>query len=259
MKKQKLVISDVDFTLLGDDRSLSDFARWYDEHQSRVQLVLTSGRFCRSVAESVQQTLLPDPAIIIGGVGTQLEMYPSRRPIRAWDLYRPDSGWDGERVRKTLRQFERLEPQADEFQSEFKISYFLRIASAAELESILSVLRDEGIDAELIYSSRRDLDVLPAGCNKGTAAEFVADYLGYEPGDVIVCGDSANDLHMFTFGFPGIVVGNAHPELLVLDDPLVYKSTHDFAAGVLDGLDYWLRRDGRRKIRELANASGSSK
>ena len=109
------------------------------------------------------------------------------------------------------------------------------------------MLLEQSIRAELVYSSQRDLDVLPLGCNKGTAAEYVAHYLGFESSEVIVCGDSANDIAMFDYGFAGVVVGNAHPELKALDDPLVYQSTFDYAKGVLDGIRYWLdRRDVER-------------
>ena len=83
-------------------------------------------------------------------------------------------------------------------------------------------------------------------------ARSFAEYYDYEPKDVIVCGDSANDLAMFQHGFRGIVVGNAHSELQALQGSQVYKSPHSFAGGVLDGLNYWLRRDAESEDRETA-------
>ena len=112
-------------------------------------------------------------------------------------------------------------------------------------------LLEQSIRAELVYSSHRDLDVLPLGCNKGTSAEYVAHYLGFERSDVIVCGDSANDIAMFDCGFAGVVVGNAHPELKALDGPLVYQSTGDYAAGVLEGVEYWLEKRAAQWAPEL--------
>ncbi|MGI9516398.1 MAG: HAD-IIB family hydrolase [Pirellulaceae bacterium] len=241
MKKCKLLVSDVDFTLLGNAEHLSRFAKWLDEHRACIQLVLTSGRFIESIVDSVRETALPEPDYIVGGVGTEIQNYGDGTSIDAWDSDLAGN-WDGDRVRQLLAEFDRLEPQADEFQSEFKVSYFLHEATPQELDSITRFLQEHSIDAELIYSSDRDLDVLPAGCNKGTAAEFLTDHLGYESDDVIVCGDSANDLAMFQFDFHGIVVGNAHPELRALDDPAVYQSPHNYAAGVLDGLEHWLHR-----------------
>jgi sucrose-6F-phosphate phosphohydrolase len=243
-----LLISDVDNTLLGDDRALARFRAWYERRRSRVRLVYSSGRFYESVAESVRTTELPAPFAIVGGVGTQFRIYPSGRPVFAWQE-RICERWDADRVRDVLAEFGRLTPQAAEHQSERKVSYFLHAAAPEELKMIRRALRAESIAADLIYSSRRDLDVVPAGLNKGSAARFAADFLGYRGKEVVVCGDSANDLAMFENGFPGVVVGNAHPELLALDSRLVYQSPYDYAAGVLDGIKHWLNRRKQRSAR----------
>jgi len=252
----KLLVSDVDGTLLGNDADLARFTAWYERYRRQVRLVYASGNFCDVVAGLVDDGILPRPRAIIGGVGTEVRLYPSGRPIFAWDerLY---ECWDEKQVRETLAEWDRLEPQPDEFQSEFKVSYFLRDASRTELDGIRSLLRSASIEADLVYSSRRDLDVLPAGVDKGAATKFLAEYYEYEPTDVIVCGDSANDLAMFQHGFRGIVVGNAHPELQALERPTVYTSRESFAAGVLDGLNHWLSQDAEQKdhvIRERAES-----
>ncbi len=249
MNRQTLLISDVDFTLLGDDDDLAEFAKWYGRNKSRVRLVLTSGRFPDSIIESVETTLLPEPDVVVGGVGSEICFFPSLKTVPGWPVCQLEH-WDGDRVRSILAGFDGLEPQEDEFQSAYKVSYFLYDADPAELEQIRTMLLEQSIRAELVYSSQRDLDVLPRGCNKGSAAEYVAHYLGFEPADVIVCGDSANDIAMFDYGFAGVVVGNAHPELKALDDPSVYQSTHEYAKGVLDGIEYWLQRRAVRPAPE---------
>jgi sucrose-6F-phosphate phosphohydrolase len=249
-----LLVSDVDGTLLGNDRDLMRFAAWHGRYRSRVRLVYASGQFYESVAAMVRGGILPRPWAIIGGLGTDLRIYPSGRPIFAWDerLYK---SWDGKRIRETLATRARLELQPEEFQSEYKVSYYLTDASPEELATIRAKLRDCDSGAHIVYSSRRDLDVLPAGIDKGSATKFLAEYLDYEPDEVIVCGNSANDRAMFRHGFRGIVVGNAHAELLAMDCPAVYKSRYFYAAGVLDGLNHWRKRAARSAdyvIRERA-------
>jgi hydroxymethylpyrimidine pyrophosphatase-like HAD family hydrolase len=82
--------------------------------------------------------------------------------------------------------------------------------------------------------------VLPLNTNKGTAAAFLARCCRVEPWHVVVCGDSGNDLSMFQQGFCGVVVGNAQAELRELSHEHVYQSPYKYAAGVLDGIQYWM-------------------
>ena len=241
------LISDVDGTLLGDDAALEDLATWLAERRDQIRIVYNSGRFTDSIRESVETTALPVPDAVIGGVGTQIRDYETDEPIAGW----PPAGenWDARRIASLLKPFNELEPQPAEFQSDYKLSYFARDVNGAFLDRVQSTLREAGIACELIYSSNRDLDLLPAGVNKGTASAFLARTWDMPPDRVIASGDSGNDLTLFQQGFHGIVVGNGHPELKALDDPRVYQSTNGYAAGVREGLSHWIE-NGNQESRE---------
>lgn len=238
MEDRHLLISDVDNTLLGDDAALRELAGWLEARRERFCLVYNSGRFCRSIAESVRATDLPRPDALIGGVGTEIRDFKSGAPLDDWPP--PNDGWDPQRVRRSLDGFADLELQPAELLSEFKISYFANGFSARRIREIGARLADEGLRVELVYSSSRDLDVLPAGVNKGTAAAHLAQRWSFARARTIVCGDSGNDLTMFQKGFRGVVVGNAHSQLRALDSPHVYQAASTYAAGVLEGLQHWL-------------------
>lgn len=232
------IVSDVDNTLLGDDGALRRFAAWYAQMGDGLRLIYASGRFYDSIVESIRTTALPDPDVIIGGVGTEVRQFPTGEPLGSW-RERFEDRFDARAVVEALRGHPGVEMQPGDCCSEFKVSFFLRDAGPGELHEIRAVLAEASVDAELIYSSNRDLDVLPAGVNKGSAARHAIECLRVRRDRVIACGDSANDLSMFRHGFRGVVVSNAHAELRTLDSASTHQSDRPFADGVLDGIDRW--------------------
>ncbi|MEX0937175.1 MAG: HAD-IIB family hydrolase [Pirellulales bacterium] len=240
MAESYLLVSDVDDTLLGDDAALERFAEWYDENASRVKLVYASGRFVDSLLDSLRATNLPPPEAFVGGVGTEIIQHPTGDMFCGW-LDRLEDDWDPEKVRQIMAREPGAEYQPIELQSHYKVSYFLHSASREQLDEISQKLANGGIRADLIYSSDRDLDVVPANVNKGTAAAFLAKRWEYSPDNVIVSGNSANDADLFKQGFLGVVVANAHDELKTLAGPRVYVAGQPRAAGVLEGVEHWMR------------------
>jgi sucrose phosphatase-like protein len=240
MSESYLLVSDVDDTLLGDDAALERFANWHNEYASQIKLVYASGRFVDSLLDSLRDTKLPTPEALIGGVGTEIIQHPTGDMFCGW-LDRLEDDWDPEKVREIMAREPGAEYQPLELQSNYKVSYFLHDASRQQLDAISQKLAGAGVRADLIYSSNRDLDVVPASVNKGTAAAFLAQRWEYAPDNVLVSGNSANDAELFRQGFLGVVVANAHDELKALAGPRVYIAGQPYAAGVLEGIEHWMR------------------
>jgi mannosylfructose-6-phosphate phosphatase len=190
----------------------------------------------------VAQTDLPEPDAVIGGVGSEICLMPGREPLAAWQR-ELDHGWDAARVRSALEGFDTLALQPEEFLSAYKVSYYAIDANCQLLNEIDAALAAAGVRAKVIYSSRRDLDVLPAAADKGAAAAFLCRHWGFESCQVIVSGDSGNDAPLFRPEFRGVVVANAHEELKALTGPRVYLASQPYAAGVVEGLEHWLAED----------------
>ncbi|HEV3137752.1 MAG TPA: HAD-IIB family hydrolase [Pirellulales bacterium] len=239
MEVASLLVSDLDFTLLGDDRALEEFANWYETRRLVLRLVYASGRFYESIVESIRSTALPEPVAVIADVGTDIRWYESGASVTGW-REQWTSCWDARRVRAELTRFSLLRLQAEAFQSDYKVSYFATNATDVLLRDVGRALQEASLSANLIYSSNRDLDVVPTGANKGTAAAFLARHWGLAEECVLVRGDSGNDMAMFSRSFRGIVIANAHPDLKALAGQNVFLSQFAYAHGVLDGVRHWL-------------------
>ncbi|XZE55616.1 HAD-IIB family hydrolase [Planctomycetaceae bacterium SH139] len=236
-----LLISDLDDTLLGDDLALARFAEFYAVRRDSLSLVYASGRFFETIQRDVQQTALPEPVAVIGGVGSEIRDYPAGQLNQTW-VDRISAGWSAQQVRQLLADHPQLELQPESAQSDFKVSYYFDNAKPDQLDQLKQQLSEHDLDVSIVYSSARDLDFLPAQVDKGTAAAFIAQQLGYAQNRVIVAGNSGNDSRLFEHDFGGVIVANAHEELKQLGDrPRAYLSTFERADGVRDGLQYWMQ------------------
>lgn len=247
MADRFLIVSDVDGTMLGDDSALESLAAWLAPRRDSIQLVYNSGRSTDSLRRSVAKTLLPKPDALIGNVGTQVESFDTSTPLGDWPVL--SGAWDQNVVRQVFQEIEGVALQPAGFQSQHKVSYFAYDASEAQIGAWQAQLEAAGLNVKIVYSSQRDLDILPTGIDKGTATAHLADAWKVPLDRVIVCGDTGNDIAMFEQGFLGIVVGNALPELKSLNSPRIFQASDHFAAGVGEGLRHWFENSESAPLR----------
>ncbi len=231
-----LLITDLDNTLLGDDAAVERFQNWWMQNSRRGRIVYVSDRFFGSIAESIERFRLPAPIAVIGGHGTEIHHYQSGAWLGAW---RDDLGtkWKPQEIRESLSYITGLQLRPNNYQSQYKLSFHM--SEGVELKHVRQVAEAIGGAIELVHDSNGCLDVLPAGVNKGSAAAFVAWTWQYKRQQVIVCGDSADDLAMLR-RFRAVIVGNGSDEVKSLVGPDIYRATAAFADGVVEGLEHWL-------------------
>lgn len=235
----KLFSTDVDGTLLGKPDGLARFnASWFTiSTEKRPLLCYNTGRHLDDMLELIAERNLMAADYLICGVGTVIYDFLKKEKIKDFTEIL-EEGWDRSKADEVLKGFSGTRLQPKQFQGPYKSSWYLENASDEALAEIDRALEKAGLDINLIYSSSRDLDVLPKYANKGNALTWLLKRLGISPKEVIVAGDTGNDSAMFRKkGVRGIVVGNAQPELhertVGLD---VYRAEEVCADGVLEGL-----------------------
>ena len=241
-----LFVTDLDNTLVGDDNALVELNRQLNQHRQEhgTKIVYATGRSPTLYRQLQIKKQLLQPDALIAAVGTEIYLNGSETPDSAWSE-RLSQGWDREVVVATTAHFADLVSQPDTEQRPFKVSFFLTQALAPEvLPQLQSSLQKQGLDTKLIYSTGQDLDILPRHSDKGLAMQFLRQKWKIVAEQTVVCGDSGNDIALFSVGTEwGIIVGNASLELLEWHNtnPVDrrYLAKAACAGGILEGLKYF--------------------
>jgi sucrose-6F-phosphate phosphohydrolase len=236
--KIRLFSTDLDGTLLGNPESGYRFKQtWETLSSDRPLLVFNSGRAVKDVRSLVTARKLPEPDFIIGGVGTEL-YDPKQRPELADFGAQFGEGWDLAKVESIVGSMPGIQRQPPEFLHPYKSSWYWHRVDRSKIEELQRRLDEAGVQATVVYSSLRDLDVLPRLATKGNALKWLCERLHLPLEQVLVAGDTGNDSSMFLVaGVKGIVVENAQPELFEAVVKLPVFVTHQIMAdGVLEGL-----------------------
>jgi sucrose-6F-phosphate phosphohydrolase len=186
----------------------------------------------RTLASAWPEGAQPADAVITA-LGTEID-YAAGGHDDEWQQRFED--WPRAEVDRIVRGLG-FAPHADEFQTRFKASYVVPPEAVAGVEAALD---EAGIPRQTIASGKDDFDVLPPNAGKAAAMFHVADHFAVAHNQVIVAGDSGNDLVMFEHAACGVVVGNARPELRDRVDPKrAYLAEACYAAGILEALRLW--------------------
>lgn len=237
--------TDIDGTIYQDDDQADLFREFWKKLREEGEesgkfpiLVYNTGRSVENCQELLKNSTLPTPEYVIGGVGTEIFDVKKAEKITIWDE-KLRRNWDADKVSELVAKVaEGVTAQPEECQNEFKSSWYWHDKLAEELEFVTEALEDAGFDAQVIYSSNRDMDVIPKLANKGNAISWLVEKLDANMSDLVVAGDSGNDLSMFLLeGVRGILPLNAeHALRSQVDLDRVYDSPGVCAEGVIHGL-----------------------
>lgn len=251
MQPEWILACDIDNTLTGDPVALAHLTEQLTEMRRRGELflILPTARAIPDVISGFDDEGLPVPDVISTQVGTEIYLPPYNgelEPVAAWETHLRRN-FSRQEALQFLEGIEGLVMQSDKYNTRFKVSCFLD--KTPDPDGAADLIQQRIIDAgatdtfRVIWSSSRDLDIIPTEAGKGNAIKFIIDYFDLASRQTIVAGDSGNDRTMFDEFPRGIVVGNAQPELKRLKaenpGPEIYFAENCCAAAVIEGLQHF--------------------
>ncbi|WP_088006148.1 HAD-IIB family hydrolase [Indiicoccus explosivorum] len=230
-----ILATDLDGTLVGDAEALQELLSFYSEQAYDVALVYVTGRHLRSALSLAERENLPVPDVLITDVGAEIHIGSDLEKDLRWDEMMTE-GWQPEAVSRLAEAAEGLTLQ--EIPTRCRLSYHADgPETAGRFEQSL---KDSGIPHTFVFSSGRDVDVLPAAAGKGRALSYVFDKFGVRDARILIAGDSGNDRDMLELGHPAVIVGNAHPELRRTEAlPHVFRASRRCAGGIREAWEHF--------------------
>jgi len=227
-----ILATDLDGTFLGGDDSHKKLLYRLFKDPRDNQLIFVTGRGLDSVRSVLLDSEVPRPDYVIGDVGATVVDGKTFQPIKPLQKSIAER-WPGRgKIEEMLSNLNGL--VAQDVPQHRRCSYY--VDDQAVLEQVK--LNLSSMPVEIIYSADKFLDILPQGVNKGSSLKALIKYLGLDPLEVIVAGDTLNDLTMFQCGFKGVAVGNSEIKLLesINGTTDTFVATSAGAGGILEAL-----------------------
>jgi HAD superfamily hydrolase (TIGR01484 family) len=208
-----------------------------------AKLLYVTGRTVAATLELIGEAGLPRPDVLVADVGTTVVRGDDLTPVEEVEAALEETWPGADVIRARLAAVRGIEEQ--DVRVPRRVSYWRR---EGEMDELIARMADrlDDLTLDLVGSAGMYIDVLPAGVNKGTTLRRVLSWLERSEVDVVVAGDSLNDLALLEAGFPGVVVGNCEAGLRdrVCGLEHLYMAAGEGAAGILEGLRHlgWLPR-----------------
>lgn len=230
-----LLATDLDGTFLGGKQIDKLNLYRHIRQNPAIKLAFVTGRGLESILPLLNDHIIPNPDYIIGDVGATIVDGKTLEPIEPLQGDVETKWTNFYELKAELSAVSGMEFQ--EVPQQRRCSFYYN--ENTDLEAIQKIA--DKYQCDVITSVDRYLDLIPRGVNKGTTIENLIRHIGLERENVLVAGDTLNDLAMFETGLPGVVVG-ASEKLLVektKDMPNVYQAEATGAGGIMEALRHF--------------------
>jgi Cof subfamily protein (haloacid dehalogenase superfamily) len=235
----KLLLADVDGTLVRSDKSLSprtiDAARAL--HDAGVRLAVTSGRPPRGMAMLIEPLALSDPIagfnggrVVEPGRGVLEEhLVPDDVAARAIPLLEPfgltvwvyrGDDWlvgdpEGPHVEREAHTVQFEPTVVESFDGVVGVAKIVGVSDDYDAVAAAEAAAHDEL-GEAVSASRSQpyyLDITHPHANKGSVARYLSERFALATEEIATIGDMPNDVLMFAHSGVSIAMGNAHREV----------------------------------------------
>lgn len=236
---QRVIISDIDNTLIGCKEGLKALIAWLYRHTGSVAFGVATGRPLDSAVQILEKWGVPIPNVLITSVGSEIHYGSKLQLDQGWANHIRHL-WRRDALMEALSEIPGFELQTEDNQREFKLSYNVNPDQMPSLKNLYQHLHEQRLHAKFIYSHQQFLDVLPVRASKGLAIRYLAYKWGLPLRNFLVAGDSGNDKEMLVGDTRAVVVSNYSDELELLRGiEHVYFAQSQCASGIMEGLEYY--------------------
>ena len=269
-QKPKLILTDLDGTLLRDDKTLSPANRDALERAAGqgAQVVLSTGRSYQSLSQELRDLPFLRYFILVNGakvydLQTDTVLYRAEVPMdvaqglfqmfepldACIDCYQNDIGLMDRKYYDHLEHYiddphalkmtQDCRTPLDHFREDVraggesvqKLQAFFHTPEART--EALRLLGETYPQLILSSSLPGNLEINAPGATKGDALLALCQALGLDPSCAVAFGDGTNDLTMIRNAGIGVAMANAEPELLAAADLIAPSNQEDGVAQVL--------------------------
>lgn len=261
--KYKMLVLDMDDTLLKDDYTVSDInkKKLIEAQELGVYVVLASGRPTPAMVKFAKDLQLDkyesymlsyNGAIITALKNNEVIFEQSLNQEQIHQLYDYSKEknthiityMEGEIVSETTSEYIDVEVSLTGMEHNKVASFKESITTSAVkcilleepnyLKTIAVDLKNRKPDLSISISKPFFLEVMPNGIDKAASLRRLADRLDILQSEIIAVGNAGNDLSMVEYAGLGVWVDNVTPELRDRADVIVASNNDDGVAEVVD-------------------------
>lgn len=232
--KKYVLATDLDGTFVGDADAFQELCRFFDSLPYTVDFVYLTGRHVDSALSLIHQEGLPFPQVLVTDVGACIYTGRALLPDKKWQRMIAKD-WNPQRIEEVARNIPGVSLQS--IPNDRRVSF--HVNDRKQAHSLKLALQASGLSYNFVFSSGRDVDILPEGAGKGKALQYIIEEYGNDQANILVAGDSGNDLDMLTLGYPAVIVGNAQNELRHVKGKNIYHAKKAYAAGIQEAWKYY--------------------